>query len=126
MTDEATHEWSKNVLISLGVPVYTSESVLTEVIHLLRKRSGTRKTWQAVLDSIEAGVLRVLPVMPVAASRIKELMLKYYPQMDLADASLVVLSERYPKAKLITIDRRDFTVYRRKDGNPVPPVMPPE
>jgi predicted nucleic acid-binding protein len=79
-----------------------------------------------VLDSIEAGVLRVLPVVPVAAPHIKELMLKYHPQMDLADASLVVLSEQYPKAKLITIDRRDFTVYRRKDGNPVPPIMPPE
>ena len=47
-----------------------------------------------------------------------------YGQMDVADASLIVLSELNPRARLITIDRRDFTVYRRNDGNPVPCIMP--
>jgi len=42
----------------------------------------------------------------------------------LADATLVVLSEQYPKAKLITIDEKDFTIYRRRDGHPVPCIMP--
>jgi len=28
--------------------------------------------------------------------------------MDFADATLVVLSEQYPRAKLITIDERDY------------------
>ena len=49
---------------------------------------------------------------------------KKYGQMDVADASLVVLSEWHPHARLITIDRKDFTIYRRSDGNPVPCIMP--
>ena len=44
--------------------------------------------------------------------------------MDLADATLVALSEQSPQAKLITIDEKDFTIYRRRDGNPVPCIMP--
>ena len=43
---------------------------------------------------------------------------------DLADATLVALSEQYPNAKLITIDEKDFTIYRRRDGHPVPCIMP--
>ncbi|WP_157836908.1 hypothetical protein [Geminisphaera colitermitum] len=45
--------------------------------------------------------------------------------MDLGDATLVALSEQFPRAKLITIDRTDFTIYRRKDGKLVPSIMPP-
>jgi hypothetical protein len=44
--------------------------------------------------------------------------------MDLGDATLVVLSELYPKAKLVTVDVRDFTIYRRNDGTPVPIIAP--
>ena len=40
-------------------------------------------------------------------------LLSQYPQMDAGDASLVVLSELHPKAKIITTDVRDFTDYRR-------------
>jgi hypothetical protein len=46
--------------------------------------------------------------------------------MDAADASLVVLSELFPKAKVITTDRRDFTVYRRFKRQRIPAVFPPE
>jgi len=45
-------------------------------------------------------------------------------EKDLADATLVVLSEQYPHAKLITIDEKDFTIYRRRDGLAVPCIMP--
>ncbi len=34
-------------------------------------------------------------------------MLKY-PTMDAADASLVTLAEMFPKATIVTTDRRDF------------------
>jgi hypothetical protein len=53
----------------------------------------------------------------------EELLVKY-PQMDAGDASLVVLSERFPKAKIITVDVRDFTVYRRFRNQPLPLIHP--
>lgn len=51
-------------------------------------------------------------------------LLKKYPRMDAGDASLVVLSERFPKAKIITVDVRDFTVYRRFRNQPLPLIHP--
>ena len=50
-------------------------------------------------------------------------MLKY-EAMDAADASLVVLSEMYPNAKVITTDRTDFSVYRRFRSQKIPIVCP--
>jgi len=38
---------------------------------------------------------------------------------------LLILSELFPRAKLLTLDRADFSVYRRRDGRPVPCIMPP-
>jgi len=51
-------------------------------------------------------------------------LLKKYPQMDAGDASLVVLSELYPRAKIITVDTKDFTVYRRSRDQRLPLIHP--
>ena len=80
-----------------------------------------REFWELM----ESGDLQVCATLPDSAPRMKTLMEKY-ARMDAADASLVVLSERYPQAKLITIDRKDFTIYRRNDGICVPCIMPLE
>jgi len=45
-------------------------------------------------------------------------------EKNLADATLVVLSEQYQRANLITLNEKDFTIYRRRDGHPVPCIMP--
>jgi hypothetical protein len=34
-------------------------------------------------------------------------------------------AEARPRARLLTVDVRDFTIYRRRDGSPVPCIMPP-
>ncbi len=38
--------------------------------------------------------------------------------MDYADASLVVLAEHLNHGRILTADRRDFSVYRWNDVNP--------
>ena len=73
---------------------------------------------------VNAGVMIPVPTLAQDCQRVEQL-LKKYPRMDLGDATLVVLSERYPRARLLTIDRKDFTIYRRKDGTAVPCIMPP-
>ncbi|MCX6938211.1 MAG: DNA-binding protein [Verrucomicrobia bacterium] len=98
----------------------TTETVLAEACYLL---GGRRRAVQEVVRMVEAGVLVPLPTLAEDAGRIGVLLQKY-PQMDLGDATLVALSERNPRARLITVDRTDFSVYRRKDGTPVPCVMP--
>jgi hypothetical protein len=38
-----------------------------------------------------------------------------YERMDLPDAAIVVMSELHPRRQVLTVDRRDFSVYRRND-----------
>jgi predicted nucleic acid-binding protein len=48
-----------------------------------------------------------------------------YPRMDLADASIVMMSELHTRCQVLTVDRRDFAVYRRHDRQVIPFVGPP-
>ena len=51
--------------------------------------------------------------------------LKYHDQgMQLADACLVRMSELKRDCRVITLDRRDFQVYRRFDRQMIPLVAP--
>jgi len=47
-----------------------------------------------------------------------------YRQMDLADACVVVMSELFPRSPVLTVDRRDFSVYRREDRRVIPFLAP--
>ncbi len=77
-----------------------------------------------LLAALHAGHVRFLSVFPEHAPRCAELIRKFAPHMNEGDASLVILSERYPAAPLVTIDAGDFNLYRRRDGRPVPGLMP--
>jgi predicted nucleic acid-binding protein len=55
-----------------------------------------------------------------------QLMLKYQDQpMDLADASLVRMSELETDCEVFTVDRNDFQVYRRFGRQEIPIIAPP-
>jgi len=114
------HVWSAGALRALGDVFHTTEAVLTETCHLLQP---SRHALKVLMDAVELGKIRVHQIFPDETARINALLQKYQ-QMDLADASMVVLSEMYPRAKLITLDKKDFTIYRRRDGLPVPCIMP--
>jgi predicted nucleic acid-binding protein len=44
--------------------------------------------------------------------------------MDLADASIVVMSELHHRCQVLTLDRRDSSVYRRNDRQVIDFVAP--
>ena len=113
------HRWAVQAMAVIDEPVATSELALAEACHLLKvERPGLRQLVRFVATG------RLIPLSPWdAAIRIEELLEKY-PQMDAGDASLVVLSEKLPKAKIITTDVRDFTVYRRFRNEPLPLIHP--
>lgn len=114
------HEWSAATINALDETLHTTDAAITEVCYHLRLR---RPAISGLLAAINSGVICVHPMFPGQTSRLK-MLLEKYGRMDLADATLVALSEQYPRAKLITIDRADFTIYRRRDGTPVPTLMP--
>lgn len=58
--------------------------------------------------------------------RLLELCRKYADRpMDLADACLVRMTELTSRCKIWTVDREDFSTYRRHGRQPVPCEFPP-
>ena len=49
---------------------------------------------------------------------------KYWPAMDIADACVLQLAEHYPRASIITTDLRDFSIYRRPNGQTLTLIHP--
>jgi uncharacterized protein len=103
-------------------PMLTTEPVLTEVAYLLRT---DRIDVDPLFQLLERDAVKL--DLPVAAhwSRLRTLMARY-DQMDLADASIVVLSERHPRSQVVTVDRRDFSIYRRNDRQVIDFIAPPK
>ena len=91
-------------------PVVSTEAVLTEATHLVRRTPrGIATCLQFFLD----GGAVLVPASSSALARCRVLVEKYSDQpMDYADATLVALAEELDTNLVFTTDRRDFEVYR--------------
>jgi predicted nucleic acid-binding protein len=73
-------------------------------------------SWQAqkaLWEIFETGTVQLLPLEDEDIVPIKNLMEKYRDlPMDLADAALVRVAEREGLRQVLTLDQRDFNVYR--------------
>lgn len=88
----------------------TTEAVLTEVVCLLGPAFANQKP---ALDFIMLGGAELVPLSPSLLKRSAELMAKYADApMDFADATLVAVAEERGITDIVTLDRKDFTVYR--------------
>jgi len=92
-------------------PMLTCEPVLTEVVYFLRE---DEVEIDPLFQMLERDALRLDFDMAPHWPRIRTLMDRYQ-QMDLADASIVVMTELHARSQVLTVDRTDFSVYRRND-----------
>ena len=112
------HFWAKDVFPK-HAPWFTCEAVLTETAHLTR---APRK----VMQLVARGDLQIRFSAESEAERLAELLGKYCDnEMELADACLVRMAELENLAVIFTLDRRDFSVYRKNGNQPVPCSYPP-
>jgi len=103
------HKKIKNFLKKYNGKLTSSWPVITEISHMLDFNVQTQIDF---LTWIQLGGLNIEAIESEDIGRIIELSLKYSDlPMDLADASLVVLSEKMSIKKIITIDS-DYYVYR--------------
>jgi len=114
------HSWAVAALKHVRPPLLTSEPVLTEVAYFLRE-DGVDV--DPLFQLIEREAVRVDFDLAAHWPRMRTLMARYR-QMDLADASIVVMSELQPRSQVLTVDRRDFSVYRRNDRQVVDFIAP--
>ena len=113
------HPWSHGTLTILDERLATTETAVAEACHRLCR---LRPALIELVKMIEEERVLLVPVLSEQPRRVGELLAKY-PDMDAGDATLVVLSELYPRAKLITVDD-DFRRYRRHRNQALPLVMP--
>jgi predicted nucleic acid-binding protein len=114
------HEWAAASLRNLA-PFHTCEAVVLETAWVLGTPRG-------VLTLLARGDLVLDPNFDFGAERARLLALcdKYADrEMDLADACLVRMTELTARCKIWTVDRADFTTYRRHGRQPVPCEFPP-
>lgn len=110
-TDDQYHDLCVSTLRELPGPLVSCWPVLTEVAWLLRRHARVQQQFFA---AIGAGFLQLASLTNADAKVIAELMAKYENiRPQLADAALVYLSERDGIDTIFTLDRRDFSVYRR-------------
>jgi predicted nucleic acid-binding protein len=117
--NDTHHEWAVTLAGQLSEPLLTCESVLAEAsFHL--------QSVPLVLAMLEEGLITLafdcreqLPGLAKLAERYAD------RRPDLADLCLIRMSEMYPKHSVVTVDRKDFRIYRRNKREVIPLVCPP-
>jgi predicted nucleic acid-binding protein len=118
--NDSYHSWAVAVMKQVRPPALTCEAVLTETAYFLRE-DGVDV--DPLFKLIERKALLVDFDLSVHWPRVRALM-KRWEQMDLADASIVVMSELHAKCQVLTVDRTDFSVYRRNDRQIIDFIAP--
>jgi uncharacterized protein len=116
------HSWAIALMKQVRSPMLTTEPVLTELAYFLR---ADQVDVDPLFQLLERNAVRVDLQVTAHWPRLRTLMARY-DQMDLADASIVVLSERHVRCQVLTVDRKDFSVYRRNDRQVIDFVAPPK
>lgn len=95
---------------------------MTEAAYFLRE---DRLDVDPLFQLLERGALRLAFDLESHWPRVRTLMARY-SRMDLADAAVVVMSELHDQSQVLTVDRRDFSIYRRNDRQVIDFVAPPK
>ncbi|WP_430378197.1 PIN domain-containing protein [Streptomyces sp. B1-3] len=109
---DPVHDQAAQILNQAGLLVI-SPLVLAELDHLCKKEMGDWEDRLDVADMIERQVTARRAVVPELTSRhlrdVQELRRHYGGlQLDMADATVMVLAADYPTIDVLTIDERDF------------------
>jgi len=113
---DAYHHWAQTTLKKYSGPYLTTELVLCEVAHMTGKDA-------AILEGVRTGRFLIGVSLKADAAAMQRVLFAY-GHSDLADASIVVLSEKEPHLPVLTTDKRHFSTYRRADKTALPMVAP--
>jgi len=102
----------KRFLAASSARLVTTLPVVTEVCHFLNAQGKP-----AFLMWVRRGGLTIQAVGADDFEQIGAIMERYVDRdIDFADASLIWLADRLNSTAVLTVDRRDFEVYRLSNG----------
>lgn len=108
------HEACKAAFAKLSPFAYTCWPVITEAVYLLGNYSvATTK----LFELLKQQTYRLLPLSHTDLQAVEAILAKYKDQnFQLADACLMYLAERDGISEVLTLDKRDFGVFRTSIG----------
>ena len=119
--EDEWHEWSSDQFRHFETFI-TCDAVLAEACSRLVYYGYDQSK---VIDLVAERALIVDFDSNREAGRVASLMKKYADfEMDFADACLVAMTEKVADSLVVTLDAKDFSVYRRHERHVVPFLAP--
>jgi predicted nucleic acid-binding protein len=113
------HEWAHEIGMRMSEPFLTCEAVLAETAFQVESA-------EIVLGLVQEGFLQIAFDLRRNLAEILELAHRYRDRTpDLADLCLIRMSELHENLPVLTVDEKDFRVYRRNGRDVIPIVCPP-
>jgi predicted nucleic acid-binding protein len=113
------HAWAVALAERVEAPVLTCEAVLAEAAFHLQSS-------EIVLAMLAGGLVKLSFNGSEHVAQLVSLARHYADRSpDLADLCLIRMSEIYPLHSVLTVDRKDFAVYRRNRRETIPTLCPP-
>jgi uncharacterized protein len=116
--DQRIHEPARKAFVGYDGPLLLSPFVLAELDYLLAARVS-RDAGIAWLTEVARGAYRLEPFSTEDVAEAVSV-IERYPDLEvgLADASVVVLANRYDTYDVLTLDERPFRVLRGPQDHP--------
>lgn len=110
--DERHHEACAQVMREVTPPRILSPFVLAETDYMIQKYAGVQAELE-FLNEVTRGVYQLIPMDSRDVDHARDIVSRYRDlAIGLADASIVVLAERYRCWDVLTLDRRHFRALR--------------
>ena len=117
--DDDYHRWALDTIERLGPPFHTCPEAMAEAAAMTGQPA-------AIVEMIQAGEIVLAFDLAEQTASVLALLKKYADRsMDLADACIVRMTELTRDCQVVTLDRADFSVYRRNGRDLIPMLAPP-
>lgn len=117
-SDQADHEACRQAVLQAPPPLLLSPFVLAEVDYLVGRLAGVDAEL-ALLQEVAAGAYELTDFTRSDVARARQVAEQHRDlEIGLADASLVVLSERTGTLEVLTLDQRHFRTVMGAGGRP--------
>ena len=110
--------WALNLMRKAQLPILTTALNIFEASALTLNHEG-------VMRLVMEGDFKMAMNFAEEQEFLYALLKKYPERMDLPDAAIVRLSELFPRHTVLTLDKKDFQIYRRFKNERIPCEFPP-
>jgi hypothetical protein len=113
---EPEHDAARSIVAELDEPLVVPPYVIAELDYLVARHVGVDAEL-AVLAELAGGAYELACLEAAELERASEVVARYRDQaIGIADASIVVLADRYRTRRILTLDHRHFDVLRPLSG----------